>query len=74
MLRIIIFASGSGTNAENIIEYFDKSDLVKVSYVLTNNSKAGVLERAKRLGVPSKIFSKQEFHKPEFTDFLKKKR
>ena len=72
MLRFIIFASGSGTNAENIIEYFDKSDLVKVSYVLTNNSKAGVLERAKRLGVPSKIFSKQEIHKPEFTDFLKK--
>ena len=72
MLRIIIFASGSGTNAENIIEYFDKSDLVKVSYVLTNNSKAGVLERAKRLGVPSKIFSKKEIHKPEFTDFLKK--
>lgn len=72
MLRIIIFASGSGTNAENIIEYFQKSDLAAVSYVISNNSKAGVLERAKRLGIPSKTFSKQEMHKPEFISFLKK--
>lgn len=71
MLRIIIFASGSGTNAENIIEYFKKSDLASVSYVISNNSKAGVLERAKRLGIPSKIFSKQEMHKQEFIGFLK---
>lgn len=71
MLRIIIFASGSGTNAENIIEYFKKSDLASVSYVISNNSKAGVLERAKRLGIPSKIFSKQEMHKQEFISFLK---
>jgi len=71
MLRIIIFASGSGTNAENIIEYFRNSDLAVVSYVVTNNPKAGVIERASRLGIPSKIFSKQEIHKPEFLNFLK---
>lgn len=72
MHRIIIFASGSGTNAQNIIEYFRNSDLAVVNYVVTNNPKAGVLERARGLGVPSKIFSKQEIDKPEFLDFLKK--
>jgi len=71
MLRIIIFASGSGTNAENIIQYFQNSDLAQVSFVVTNNPKAGVLERAGRLGIPSKLSSKQEIHKPEFLNFLK---
>ena len=71
MHRIIIFASGSGTNAENIIEYFRNSDFAVVSYVVTNNPKAGVIERARRLGIPSKIFSKQEINRPEFLDFLK---
>ena len=41
MLRIIIFASGSGTNAENIIEYFKNSTLATVTYVLSNNENAG---------------------------------
>ena len=72
MQRIIIFASGSGTNAENIIEYFRVSDLATVTYVVTNNAKAGVLERAKRLGIPTRIFSKHEMHKPEFLSFLNK--
>ena len=72
MQRIIIFASGSGTNAENIIEYFKESDLATVSYIVTNNPKAGVLERAKRMGIPSKICSKHEMHKPEFLSFLNK--
>ncbi len=71
MLRIIIFASGSGTNAENIIEYFDNSDLATVSFVVTNNPKAGVLERSDRLGVPSKVFSKKDIHKADFVNFLK---
>ncbi len=71
MIRIIIFASGSGTNAENIIEHFYDSALVSVNYVVTNNPKAGVLERADRLGIPSKIFSKNEIQQPEFISFLK---
>ena len=70
MLKIIIFASGSGTNAENIIEYFKNSTIARVSYVVSNNPKAGVLERAKRLGVSSRIFLKQEMSKPEFISFL----
>jgi len=71
MLRIIIFASGSGTNAENIIEHFNDSGLATVTFVVTNNPKAGVLGRADRLGVPSKTFSKNEMHQTEFMSFLK---
>jgi len=71
MLRIIIFASGSGTNAENIIEHFQTSALATVNYIVTNNSKAGVLDRANRLGVPSKVFSKNEMLQAEFISFLK---
>lgn len=70
MLRIIIFASGSGTNAENIVEHFKNSSLAEVSYVVTNNAKAGVLERAERLNVPSKVFSKTEMGTDSFLNFL----
>ncbi len=71
MLRIIIFASGSGTNAENIIEHFHDSGLATVTFVVTNNPKAGVIGRANRLGVPSKTFSKNEMYRTEFMSFLK---
>ena len=47
--NIAIFASGSGSNAENLIRYFQKSDSVEVSLVLSNKSDAYVLERAYRL-------------------------
>jgi phosphoribosylglycinamide formyltransferase-1 len=63
--RIIIFSSGSGTNAENIIRYFQSSDMAKVYAVLTNTSGAGVNERAKKLGVPLKIFSRKEFNETD---------
>lgn len=71
MLRIIIFASGSGTNAENIIEYFKNSTLAKVTYVLSNNENAGVLERAKRLKIPYKVFAKNEMGTDSFLNFLR---
>lgn len=70
MLRIIIFASGSGTNAENIIEHFKNSPIASVSYVVTNNPNAGVLERAKRLEIPVKVFSKKEMESDSFLNFL----
>ena len=50
--NIAIFASGSGTNAENIIRYFQENDLIRVALVLSNRSDAYVLERAHRLQVP----------------------
>lgn len=53
MKRIAIFASGNGTNAENIIKYFqDKNQEAEVSLIICNRSEAGVYARAKRLGVP----------------------
>lgn len=59
--NIAIFASGSGSNAENIIRYFQESDSVQVALVLSNKSDAYVLERAHRLGVPSHVFAKEEW-------------
>ncbi|WP_196891345.1 phosphoribosylglycinamide formyltransferase [Aureivirga marina] len=73
MKRIIVLASGSGSNAENIANYFKDKTNAKVSYILTNNAKAKVLDRAKRLEISSKIFTKQEFAEGKnVLDFLKK--
>ncbi len=60
MKKIVIFASGSGTNAENIIKYFANKDCATVVSVFTNNSNAKVIERASDLKVSSEIFSKNE--------------
>ncbi len=56
--RIAIFASGSGSNCENLIRYFEDSDMVKCALVVSNKADAYVLERAKRLGVPTAIMPK----------------
>lgn len=61
MKHIVIFASGSGSNAEQIIKFFKNSNFVVVSKVYTNNSNAGVIDRCKRLSVPCTVFSKEEF-------------
>jgi len=60
MKKIVIFASGSGTNAENIIKYFNNTNKGTVVSVFTNNPNAKVIERAKNLQVPTEIFSKEE--------------
>jgi len=60
--RIAVFASGSGTNAENIINYFSQVQGMEVSLVLSNNPAAYVLERAKRLGVPAACFTKDDIY------------
>lgn len=62
MKNIAIFASGSGSNAENIIKYFEEKKSAKVIIILTNNPHAYVLDRAARLGVPSIIFDRKDFH------------
>jgi phosphoribosylglycinamide formyltransferase-1 len=59
--RIAILASGSGTNAEAIIKYFQGHPSITVSLVLSNNPNAAVLERAKKFGIPAKVFTKEEF-------------
>ena len=62
MTRIAILASGSGTNAENIINYFQSSDSIKVTIVYCNKETAGVFDRCKQLEVPCIWFSKEAFH------------
>ncbi len=63
--RIVIFASGNGTNAERIIEYFQKKGNVEVSLVLSNRENAGVLKRAENLNVPAQHFTKEELYSSE---------
>ena len=59
--NIAIFASGSGSNTENIIRYFRENEAIQVSLVLSNRSDAYVLERAHRLGVPCNVFPKEDW-------------
>ena len=65
MKKIAIFASGSGSNAENIINYFknDTENVVKI--VFCNKPDAYVLERAKRLSVPTFVFGREEFSRSD---------
>lgn len=61
MKNIAILASGSGTNAENIIKYFNSGEIAKVRIVLSNKKDAYVLERAKNHNIHSEIFTFSEF-------------
>jgi phosphoribosylglycinamide formyltransferase 1 len=69
--RIAIFASGSGTNAEAIMKYFKDHPLIKIELVLTNNPNALVLERARKFGVPTKVFNREEFASDEVVKSLR---
>ena len=61
MKRIVIFASGSGSNAENLIRFFENSPDISVVQVLTNNPKAKVLDRCKKLKVSALSFNRIAF-------------
>ena len=61
MKKIAILASGSGSNAENIANYFANSDYAQVSVIIANNPNAYVLERAKKLGIESITVTKSQF-------------
>ena len=52
MHSIAIFASGNGTNAENLIHFFRNSDIAKVSILICNKETAGVVDKARKLNVP----------------------
>ena len=58
--NIAIFASGSGTNAENIIRYFQGNKTIWVSLVVSNKPDAFVLQRAERLGGPTCILTREQ--------------
>lgn len=73
MKRIVIFASGSGTNAENIINYFNLTKTAIVTKVLCNNERAKVFERCKRLKIDCLHFNRNEFSISDYVlDILKK--
>ncbi len=61
MKRIVIFASGGGTNAENLIRFFHNRDNASVIQVLTNNPRAKVLDRCKKLKVSALSFNRTAF-------------
>ena len=62
MRNIAIFASGSGTNAENIIKYFSNKNSAKVSLVLSNKRQAMVLKRAEAHNIRTVFFEHKEFY------------
>ncbi len=61
MKNIILFASGSGSNAENIAQYFKDSLTIKVAAVFTNNALAGVIKRMEKFNIPCIIFNREEY-------------
>lgn len=62
-IRIAIFASGSGTNTERIIQYFEKDENIVVGSVFTNNPNAYVITRAKDYYIPVFTFNRNDFYK-----------
>ncbi len=66
MKRIVIFASGSGTNAENIIKYFHKKGNAEVVMVLSNRKDAKVLEKANKHNISTLYFNKTSFYNTDY--------
>ena len=62
MKNIAIFASGEGTNAQKIINYFSRSESIRVALVVSNKPNANVLNRAKDAGVPTLLIDRQTFY------------
>ncbi|WLD24086.1 phosphoribosylglycinamide formyltransferase [Flavobacterium dauae] len=60
MKNIVLLASGSGSNAENIIEYFRKKNHPHQFHIITNKKDAFVLERAKNLNVSAEVITKKQ--------------
>ena len=71
-LKIALFASGSGSNAENIVRFFQNDSNYVFPLIISNKSDAFVHDRAKSLGIPSITFSREDFVKGEpVLDLLK---
>lgn len=72
MINIAIFASGSGSNAENLFKYYANSTNVKIKLIITNNENAGVVEKANRYRKNIQIISKTALsnYTEQLIDFL----
>ncbi len=64
-VRIAIFASGSGTNADNICHYFNQHSSIKVTAAFVNNQKAGVIEKMKKRNIPVILFDREMFYEKQ---------
>lgn len=69
--RIILFASGSGSNVENIIRYFKYNSKIEVVKVFTNNPKAGVIDRISPMNIPIIVFDKVQLSNGQLQDQIK---
>ena len=65
-VSILIFASGNGSNAENIITYFQNKAIDINWMIITNNSNAGVIQRSIKMGIPFLVFDKNDFYENMF--------
>jgi phosphoribosylglycinamide formyltransferase 1 len=70
MHSLVIFASGQGTNAAAIIDYFKGSSLTRVTRIVSNKADAGVLKIAEKEGIPATIINKESFQGSEFIDSI----
>ena len=64
MKKIVLFASGSGSNVENIVNFFEKNGGVEFTKVFTNNPNAYVIERCSKLGLMCSVFGRNDFSEP----------
>jgi len=62
MKHIVIFASGSGSNAQKIAEYFSASNTARVIMIYSNRADAYVLQRANQMNIPTVVFNKADFY------------
>lgn len=75
MIKIAILASGAGSNAHNILQYFKNSESIHVSLIVTNKADAGVLNIAEQFGIPSLTIARADFQNTDhFLHRLKKER
>lgn len=71
MKQIAIFASGSGSNAENLVKYFEGHPTIKISLVISDRKHAFVFERMKKLDIPSYYMRREDFENGNVLKFLK---
>ncbi len=60
--NVAIFASGEGTNAQNMMNYFKTSNIIKIALVVSNNPSAPVLVRAKKSAIPTLVINRHDFY------------
>lgn len=65
MVNMAIFVSGGGTNCENIIKYFEGSEVARPVVVISNKAGVGAIAKAERLGVPTRVVPKSGLNNPE---------